>query len=219
VLVPIVLATPRLVVVDKPRGLLSVPGIGPHKTDCVIARVRGMFPHARGPMMVHRLDMETSGLMVVALDEDAQRELSARFERREVAKRYVALLEGTVAPDQGEVTVPLRLDVDRRHYQIADFVLGRPCRTRFRVLERAGGRTRVEFEPLTGRTHQLRVHSALPSVINGRPGGLGCPIVGDSLYGSGNPDGSGERLALHASYLAFTGPDGQPVEARSAPPF
>lgn len=200
----IVHAEPRLVVVEKPSGMLSVPGKGPEKMDCVVSRVRAMYPAAAGPLVVHRLDMETSGLLVVALDVGAQRDLSGQFERRTVFKRYVALVEGMVPRDEGTVDVPIRLDVERRPYQIADFAQGRPATTRYRVLSREVDRTRVQFEPVTGRTHQLRVHAALPPMVEGRAGGLGCPIVGDVLYGRG--DGS-ERLMLHASFLSFTHPD------------
>jgi tRNA pseudouridine32 synthase / 23S rRNA pseudouridine746 synthase len=210
-------ATDRYAVIDKPSGLLSVPGIGPHKADCVIARVAAMFPHARGPMMVHRLDMETSGLIVVALDPDAQRDLSAQFEARSVTKRYLALLVGTPPAREGQVAVPIRLDVERRPYQIADFERGRPALTGYRVLSQDGPFARVEFTPLTGRTHQIRVHAALPPLIDGRPGGLGCPVAGDPLYGEA---GSYPRLALHAAYLAFAEPgSGIPLEFSSTPPF
>ena len=149
--------------VDKPSGLLSVPGKGEQNQDCVVARVRAMVPEARGPMIVHRLDMETSGLLVVALDEDAQRELSMQFERRDVEKSYVAVLDGIVERDAGVIDLPLRPDIDNRPVQIVDHVHGRPATTRYRVLVREGDRTRVHFEPVTGRTHQLRVHAATPA--------------------------------------------------------
>lgn len=198
--------------VDKPSGLLSVPGKGAQNQDCVVARVRAMVPAARGPMIVHRLDMETSGLLVVALDEQAQRELSMQFERRDVEKSYVAVLDGIVERDAGVIELPLRPDIDNRPVQIVDHVHGRPATTRYRVLVREGDRTRVEFEPITGRTHQLRVHAATPAAA----GGMGHPIVGDRLYGG--PEAA--RLMLHAGYLAFREP-GTPrrVEFRSPPPF
>jgi tRNA pseudouridine32 synthase/23S rRNA pseudouridine746 synthase len=203
----IVLAAERFVVVDKPSGMLSVPGKGPEKQDCVASRVRARFPRATGPLIVHRLDMETSGLLVLGLDAEAQRELSGQFERRETQKRYIALLEGSVAQDQGEITLPIRLDVGRRPYQIVDHDQGREAVTRYSVLSREIDRTRVEFTPLTGRTHQLRVHAA---------SGLSCPIVGDVLYGRDN----GERLMLHASWLAFVDPGtGRRVEVESPAPF
>jgi tRNA pseudouridine32 synthase / 23S rRNA pseudouridine746 synthase len=203
----VVLATERYVVVDKPSGLLSVPGKGEAKQDCVPARVRALYPHATGPLVVHRLDMETSGLIVLGLDADAQRDLSGQFENRQTLKKYAALLRGDVRLDEGEVTLPMRLDVDRRPYQIVDHEQGRAAVTRFRVLAREIDRTRVEFVPVTGRTHQLRVHAAF---------GIGCPIVGDALYG----DGEGGRLMLHASELCFREPGtGRWVESRSPAPF
>jgi tRNA pseudouridine32 synthase/23S rRNA pseudouridine746 synthase len=198
---------PAFVVIDKPPGMLSVPGKGPEKADCAAARVRAMFATASGPLVVHRLDMETSGLMVFALTADAQRDLSMQFERRRTQKRYLALLEGQVRDDRGEVCLPLRADIDNRPYQIVDHVHGRGAVTRYRVLSREIDRTRVEFEPLTGRTHQLRVHAAA---------GLSCPIIGDMLYGRGG----GERLMLHATRLGFTGPQcGRWVEFESGAPF
>lgn len=206
----IVLASDRFVVVDKPPGMLSVPGKGPDKQDCVAARVRARFAKAMGPLIVHRLDMETSGLLVLGLDAGAQRELSGQFERRETQKKYIALLEGSVVQDQGEVTLPIRLDIDRRPFQIVDHVHGREALTRYRVLSREIDRTRVEFTPVTGRTHQLRVHASA---------GLSCPIVGDALYGRGVGVG-GERLMLHASFLAFMDPGtGRRVEFESPAPF
>jgi tRNA pseudouridine32 synthase/23S rRNA pseudouridine746 synthase len=201
------------VVVDKPPGMLSVPGKGPEKADCVAARVRAMFPAASGPLIVHRLDMETSGLIVLGLTPDAQRDLSAQFERREVEKAYTAVLEGSVPRDGGVIDLPLRLDVTNRPYQIVDLDRGREAVTRYRVVAREPDRTRVEFSPRTGRTHQLRVHAATPR----ERCGLGCPIVGDVLYGRGKP---GDRLMLHASRLAFRLPgDGARVEFFSPPPF
>jgi tRNA pseudouridine32 synthase/23S rRNA pseudouridine746 synthase len=203
----IVLQGERFVVVDKPSGMLSVPGKGPDKQDCVPARVRAMFPEATGPLVVHRLDMETSGLLVLGLDEEAQRELSGQFERRETEKKYLALLEGAVAQDSGEVSLPIRLDVERRPYQIVDHVHGREAVTRYRVLSHEIDRTRVEFVPVTGRTHQLRVHAAA---------GLACPIVGDVLYGRKG----GERLMLHACELSFVDPrTGRRVHVHSEAPF
>ena len=204
---PVILAGARFVVVDKPSGLLSVPGKGPDKQDCVAARVRAMFPQATGPLVVHRLDMETSGLIVFGLDEDAQRDLSGQFERRETDKKYTAILEGSVPLDAGEVTLPIRMDVDNRPHQIVDYVHGRPALTQYRVLSREIDRTRVEFVPLTGRTHQLRVHAA---------SGLSCPIVGDVLYGRA----TGERLMLHACELSFVDPGtGRRMQVSSQVPF
>jgi tRNA pseudouridine32 synthase/23S rRNA pseudouridine746 synthase len=204
---PIILAGARFVVVDKPTGLLSVPGKGPEKQDCAASRVRAMFPKATGPLVVHRLDMETSGLIVFGLDEDAQRDLSGQFERRETDKKYIAILEGALPQDAGEISLPIRMDVDNRPHQIVDYIHGRAAVTQYRVLSREIDRTRVEFIPLTGRTHQLRVHAA---------SGLLCPIVGDVLYG--RP--TGERLMLHACELSFVDPGaGQRIEVSSPVPF
>jgi len=200
-------------VVEKPSGLLSVPGKGADKADCVVARVRRMLPRAAGPMVVHRLDMETSGLLVVGLTAAAQRDLSGQFEARRVRKGYAALLAGEVAEDSGEVSLPLRPDLLRRPFQIVDAVHGRAAVTRYRVVARETDRTRVEFEPVTGRSHQLRVHAATMRAA----GGLGCPIIGDVLYGDAS---TGERLMLHATRLAFTEPGtGRGVEFESAVPF
>lgn len=202
----------RFVVIDKPSGMLSAPGRGPEKHDSASVRVKGRYAAATGPVVVHRLDMDTSGLMVFGLDADAQRRLSMQFERRVVDKRYVALVEGELDADGGVVTAPIRLDVDNRPYQIHDPDQGKPCETRWRVLAREVDRTRVEFTPITGRTHQLRVHAALP-----RPLGMGAPILGDVLYGDG---ASAERLMLHASYLALNHPlTGARMEFASRAPF
>ncbi len=203
---------PGWVVVDKPGGMLSVPGKGPEKADCVASRVAAAFADATGPIVVHRLDMDTSGLMVLALDAPSQRALSAQFERRRVEKAYAALVHGTVRHETGTIDAPMRLDVDRRPYQVVDFAQGRPAMTRYRVMAYEHDWTRLRLEPETGRTHQLRVHCAH----------LGHPIVGDVLYG---PAGEGEnaaggRLMLHAAELAFTDPaSGERVEVRSEPMF
>jgi len=214
----LLLATPRYAAIDKPAGLLSVPGRGADKQDCVASRVRAMFPEATGPITVHRLDMETSGVMLVALDAGAHRALSMQFERRTVAKRYTAVLDGELERDAGTVTLRHRVDLDDRPRQILDDEHGKEAITRWRVLDRrmthdGRTRTRVEFEPVTGRSHQLRVAAATPV----ERGGLGAPIAGDSLYGD---ERSAPRLLLHASLLAFDDPESnQRVEARSDAPF
>ncbi|MDX2119058.1 MAG: RluA family pseudouridine synthase [Planctomycetota bacterium] len=205
---------PRFVVVDKPSGVLSVPGKGAHKADCVVSRVHAMFDTPRkhglapGQLIVHRLDMDTSGLMVVALDPDAQRELSMQFEERVPQKAYVALVDGIINADWGVIDLPMRLDIDNRPYQIIDHVHGRHALTRWQVLSREIDRTRVRFEPVTGRSHQLRVHAAY---------GLGHPILGDVLYG---PRTVAPRLMLHAAELSFIEPgNARRVEFVSTPPF
>lgn len=189
-------ATPDFVVVNKPAGMLSVPGKGPEKADCAAARVRERFPDATGPLVVHRLDMDTSGLLVFGLTTDAQRALSAQFEARAVDKNYTALVEGAVAPQEGRIDLPIRADIDNRPIQIHDPELGKASVTDYRVLAYETDRTRVLFIPVTGRSHQLRVHAAHPK-------GLGHPILGDVLYG--DPE-SAPRLMLHASMLSFNDP-------------
>jgi len=208
--------TPRLVLVDKPAGLLSVPGKGPDKQDCVATRVAAMFPSASGPLVCHRLDMETSGVMVLALDAEAHRGLSRQFEDRSVEKEYEAIVHGAPPGDAGVVELKQRLDVQNRPLQVVDEAQGRAAVTRWRVRERgkgataalppAGDRTtpsaefsRVLFEPVTGRSHQIRLAAATPA-----PVGLGCPIVGDSLYGRAGDRAA--RLMLHATRLALTEP-------------
>lgn len=196
---------PRFIVVNKPEGLLSVPGTDATVTDSVLARMQERFPNA---MLVHRLDVETSGLLLVALDEPTYVTLQAQFIERTVHKRYVAVLDGVLERDSGDVSLPLRVDLEQRPRQMVDFEHGKPAETHFEVVERANGRTRVHFFPKTGRTHQLRVHSAHAQ-------GLGLPIVGDRLYG--RPD---RRLLLHAERLEFTHPGtGARVVVEAKAPF
>jgi tRNA pseudouridine32 synthase/23S rRNA pseudouridine746 synthase len=200
----------HLVVVDKPSGLLAVPGRGPEKRDCVTARVRARYSDCIEQPAVHRLDMDTSGLMVVALRADAHRHLSRQFQGRRTSKRYLALLAGRLARERGTLRLPFRLDVDNRPYQILDEVRGKLGITHWRRIGIEGDWTRVAFTPVTGRTHQLRVHAA-------HERGLGIPIVGDLLYGNGAREG---RLRLHACDLAFTHPGtGAPVAFHSPAPF
>lgn len=186
-----------IVVVNKPGGLLSVPGRGPDKQDCVAQRIRHRFPDCIPQPSVHRLDMETSGLMVLALTPEAHRNLSIQFQNRTVQKQYLALLEGMVEKEQGEIELAFRLDVANRPHQMHDPAQGKWGLTRWEKITVDHHQTRIRFTPLTGRTHQLRVHAAHPL-------GLGCPIVGDQLYGDGRP---GDRLRLHASSLSFQHPD------------
>jgi tRNA pseudouridine32 synthase/23S rRNA pseudouridine746 synthase len=197
-----------VVVVDKPQGLLSVPAKDTSVTDSVLARLRARYPWATGPLLAHRLDLDTSGLLVAALDPRTYADLQRQFTQREVHKRYVAWVEGHVRGDEGTIDFPMRVDLDDRPRQIHDPVHGKSAVTRWQVLERRGGRTRVAFFPLTGRTHQLRVHAAHPL-------GLGAPIVGDRLYG--HPD---DRLHLHAESLSFRHPGtGQLVSFERPAPF
>ncbi len=201
---------PLFVVLEKESGLLSIPGRGPYKQDCVSARLRSMFPECIKQPSVHRLDMDTSGLMVYALTAEAHRNLSIQFQGREVEKKYVSILDGDVLEDSGEIKLPLRLDIYNRPVQIYDPVHGKTGTTIWRKLGVEGGRARIEYIPLTGRTHQLRVHSA-------HRFGLGCAISGDRLYGDPK---SAKRLMLHASYLAFTHPaSGKQMKFKSQVPF
>lgn len=197
-----------LIVVDKPSGLLSVPGRGEDKQDCVITRLQRDWPEA---MIAHRLDMSTSGLLVVARGEAMQKAMYKLFRERAVHKRYLATVDGLVGPDSGEIDLPLICDWPNRPRQMVSQELGKPSLTRFRVLARdpAAGLSRVELEPVTGRSHQLRVHLAA----------LGHPILGDELY-AGPAAARAERLLLHAAEIAFVHPvDGKPVTFRRPAPF
>ena len=185
------------VVVNKPSGLLAVPGRGPEGADSVVSRLRAMIPECIEQPAAHRLDMDTSGLMLLGLTAVAQHNLTRQFEARTVQKRYLAWLEGVVAEDEGRIELAFRLDPDDRPRQIFDPEQGKLGITLWRKREIRDGRTLVEFTPQTGRTHQLRVHAA-------HRRGLVCPIVGDRLYGSGTAPG---QLQLHATYLAFDHPE------------
>lgn len=196
-----------LAVVVKPAGLLSVPGRGT-LSDCVQSRLRARYPGANGPLVVHRLDLDTSGVMLVAKDLVTHAALQRQFTERSVEKRYVAWLDGDVRGDRGQIDLPLRVDLDDRPRQIVDFIHGRAAVTEWMVAERRAGLTRVVLSPKTGRAHQLRVHAA-------HPRGLGAPIVGDRLYG--RPDA---RLMLHAEAIAFVHPHTQArIDLRSPAPF
>lgn len=197
-----------LVVLDKPSGLLAVPGRGPDKQDCLSARVQARWPDTR---VVHRLDMATSGLMLMARGAESQRRLSQAFEAREVDKQYLAVVHGVVGADYGEqwhcIDLPLAADWPQRPRQTVDARQGRPSQTRWRVLERADHSTRLLLEPITGRSHQLRVHLQA----------IGHPIVGDALYGPQEPQG---RLLLHACRLRLIHPgSGEPLHFESLAPF
>jgi tRNA pseudouridine32 synthase/23S rRNA pseudouridine746 synthase len=181
-----------LMAVNKPEEFLSVRG----KTieDSVEYRMKQRFPQATGPLIVHRLDMSTSGILVLTKSLAVHKKLQEQFEKRSVKKRYVALLDGNVKEDTGFIDLALRVDMDNRPFQMVDPVHGKSARTKFEVLERKDGKTRVYFYPITGRTHQLRVHASHPL-------GLNCPIIGDDLYGFKK-----DRLYLHAEQLEFIHP-------------
>ena len=195
-----------LLVINKPEGMLSVPGKG--DADSVYQRLSILYPEATGPIIVHRLDMATSGLLLAAKTKEAHQNLQAQFKNRTIQKRYIALLEGEVPQDEGEIRLPLCPDPLDRPRQIVSEEFGKPALTHYRVLERTSGKTLIAFYPQTGRTHQLRVHAAHPQ-------GLHCPILGDELYGR-----KAERLYLHAEYLAFTHPiTSERIEIRAKIPF
>ena len=175
--------------VNKPAGMLSVPGKG--DAPSVWSWARAHFPEATGPLLVHRLDMDTSGVLLIAKDPETHRKLQQLFETRHIKKRYIALLDGTVTDDEGFIRLPLCPNPNDRPRQMVSTVYGKAAVTRFEVLSRSHGQTRVAFYPFTGRTHQLRVHAAHPE-------GLDTPIVGDNLYGR-----RASRLFLHAETVTF----------------
>lgn len=214
---PILHADHRFLVLDKPSGLLSVPGLGPDNADCLAARVQAEYSTAR---IVHRLDQATSGVIVMALDAEAHRDLSMQFERRVVGKSYVAVVAGTLSENEGTIDLPMRKDMQRKSRHLIDHVQGKPAFTRWRVMERgelqhAGtgapiATTRLELRPETGRSHQLRLHLM----------SIGHPIVGDDLYAPPEIAAAACRLLLHATVLAFEHPeDRRRVEFRSTPGF
>jgi tRNA pseudouridine32 synthase / 23S rRNA pseudouridine746 synthase len=182
-----------IVVADKPEGLLSVPGRGEDRADCLIARLRDVFP---GVLLVHRLDLDTSGVMVFALNRAAQADLGRQFEARTIDKTYVARLAGRLEPDAGRVDLPLIVDWPNRPRQHVNRETGRPAQTDWAVISRDADETRVRLHPLTGRSHQLRVHMAE----------TGHPILGDTLYATGVARGF-PRLMLHAESLSFRHPE------------
>ena len=195
------------IVVEKPSGLLSVPGRGEHLQDCLATRVQALFADA---LVVHRLDMATSGLLLFARGIEAQRALSRAFAQREVHKRYVAVVHGQVATERGEIDLPLLADWPNRPLQKVDHAHGRPSLTRWRVLAVEADRTRLELEPVTGRGHQLRVHLLA----------IGHPIVGDALYAPPALRAASDRLLLHATTLAFAHPvSSEAMHFESTVPF
>ena len=196
----------EILVVSKPSGLLSVPGRGEGKEDCLINRLRGAFPTI---LLVHRLDQDTSGVMVFGLTPHAQRNLSKQFEDRRVKKAYVARLAGRLEPKTGQVDLPLIVDWPNRPRQKVDHEQGRPALTEWRVMRATDGETRVRLFPLTGRSHQLRVHMAE----------IGHPILGDPLYATGAA-ADHPRLMLHAESLRLRHPDsGVQVSFSQPAPF
>ena len=193
-----------LIIVDKPAGLLSVPGKAEDNRDCLITRIQEKYPEA---IIVHRLDMATSGLMILPRSKRAEKRISVQFQRRKVLKKYVALLHGVIDDDEGVITAPLICDWENRPRQKIDFEIGKPSQTYFEVLERNEDTTRVCFWPSTGRSHQLRMHSIY----------IEHPICGDLFYIG---DDGYKRLMLHASYLEFKHPmSGEKIAFESSPDF
>ena len=205
-----------IVVINKPSGLLSVPGKGKDKEDCAEARVRNLFPDAPKQCAVHRLDMETSGILVLALNKEAHRKLNEQFAEGKVHKKYIALLDGILhGKPEGRTELPFRLDIENRPHQIYDPVNGKIGITEWKKLGVEKGLTRIEFSPLTGRTHQLRLAASCPVEL----GGLGIPIAGDTLYGSGKTEAF-PRLMLHATEILFIHPvNGRHIHITCPPDF
>ncbi|WP_172327068.1 RluA family pseudouridine synthase [Mangrovicoccus sp. HB161399] len=196
----------HLLVVEKPSGLLSVPGRGEHLADCLIARLQGIFPEV---LLVHRLDRDTSGVMVFALTKHAQRHLGLQFEKRQVKKTYVARVWGEMEEAEGVVDLPLIVDWPNRPLQKVCHDTGRKAVTEWKRVKVGGGESRVRLNPLTGRSHQLRVHML----------SLGHPILGDPFYADG-PALEFPRLMLHAERLRLRNPDGGQSMTFSVPaPF
>jgi tRNA pseudouridine32 synthase / 23S rRNA pseudouridine746 synthase len=202
-------ADASLLAFDKPAGLLCVPGRGTDKQDCLATRAQVCWPDA---LVVHRLDMATSGIVLMARGALAQRLLSIAFARRETEKTYVAIVHGQIADDSGEIDLPLAADWPNRPLQKVDLAQGKASLTRYRVLQRhaASNTTRVELQPITGRSHQLRVHLLA----------LGHPILGDALYAPSAVQAAAPRLLLHAQSLRLLHPaNGAPVSLECASPF
>jgi len=203
----IVYADQDLLVVEKPPGLLTVPGKGPDKQDCLISRLLVPYPNAR---IVHRLDQPTSGLVIIPLNHPTQKHIGRQFEQRQVGKAYIAVVSGRVEPERGEVDVPLICDWPNRPRQKVDYTQGKAALTRFEVLERNDHTTRLLLSPMTGRSHQLRVHMQW----------LGHPILGDTLYADKAGIAASNRLLLHAARLNFRHPaTGDALDLHSEPGF
>jgi tRNA pseudouridine32 synthase/23S rRNA pseudouridine746 synthase len=196
----------EILIVNKPSGLLSVPGKGPHLADCLIARVQVAFPQA---LLIHRLDRDTSGVMVFALTRHAQRHIGLQFEKRMTKKTYVARVWGMLDPKKGTVDLPLIVDWENRPLQKVCHETGKSAQTDWRVLRNEARESRVRLMPKTGRSHQLRVHML----------SLGHPILGDPFYAQGEAR-EYERLMLHSEELRLRHPDGgEGVKFRAKAPF
>ena len=181
-----------LLVVNKPAEFLSVPG--KDITDSVYTRIKAQYPNASGPLIVHRLDMSTSGILILTKTKEANKILQSQFIKRTIKKRYVALLDGEISENSGKIQLPLRVDLDDRPRQLVDFEYGKNAITDWEIIKKEKGKTKVHFYPITGRTHQLRVHAA-------HKDGLNTPVFGDDLYGKKE-----NRLHLHAEFIEFSHP-------------
>lgn len=202
-----------LIAVNKPAGLLSVPGRYRDRQDSVLSRLRHLLPDGENLLAVHRLDQDTSGILLLARDLTTYRQLSRQFQQRQIHKVYEAILAGTIAVKAGTIDLPLSADLSDRPRQRVDWQQGKPSLTRFLVITTREGYTQIEFFPVTGRTHQLRVHAADPQ-------GLGVPILGDRLYGCTSCTEPGSRLHLHARSIQFEHPQtGQIVHLQAETPF
>jgi tRNA pseudouridine32 synthase/23S rRNA pseudouridine746 synthase len=199
----------RLIVCNKPAGLLTVAGKDPSLADCLEARVQARYPDRPATKVVHRLDKDTSGLILLAFDKAALGALGSQFEHRMIAKYYIARVWGDVEGDTGVIDLPLATDWENKPRQRVDHARGRPSRTQWQVIARDGRTTRLKLIPLTGRTHQLRVHMLE----------LGHPILGDPFYSTGEAFAAADRLQLHAEELGFNHPSGHWVNFRVPAPF
>ncbi|MNK97722.1 Ribosomal large subunit pseudouridine synthase A [compost metagenome] len=191
IMLPIIYEDESLVIINKPEEFLSVPGI--HVQDSVYTRMLQKYPDA-GPLIVHRLDMSTSGILVLAKNKEAHKIIQSQFINHTIVKQYIALLDGVITEESGMISLPIRVDLDDRPRQLVCYEYGKKAVTKWEKIGVVAGKTKVRFFPLTGRTHQLRVHAA-------HPDGLNCPILGDDLYGQ-----KANRLHLHAAYIALNHP-------------
>lgn len=206
---PLLYADTTLLVLNKPAGLLAVPGRGADKQDCLATRAQAAYPDA---LVVHRLDMATSGLMLMVRSKRMQQQLSQLFAQRAVQKKYIAVVAGHIADPGGEITLPIITDWPNRPRQVVDYKLGKAATTYYRVLDYDDTRhvTRVELNPITGRTHQLRVHLHA----------LGHSILGDALYAEATVRDQAPRLLLHATAIAFIHPETrEPLQFNCEVPF
>lgn len=195
-----------ILVLDKPSGLLSVPGRDPALSDSLATRVQKQFPKA---LMIHRLDKDTSGVVLMSLNRKAHAQIASQFESRTTQKSYIAVVWGLVGEDEGLIDLPLAIDPENKPRHRVDYDHGKPAQTRWQVLERSEGTTRLRLFPLTGRTHQLRVHMKA----------LGHVMLGDAFYADGEALAAADRLLLHAEELAFRHPDGHDVKFTIPCPF